>query len=306
MRSLLLSSSVALFIACSTTETSTSAPATTDDAGSDSDTTGRDPGDSGSDPDAADAAADADQPFTEQQEKEPNNGSPATDVNAMTIPGSMTGAIDPADDTDIFSVIPAAGELWEWKLVPTGTDLAPHITVFDTAAGTLNPTVLAKGAPGETATIQHFVLGGGKWVAAVRDARNVPNPTGKGGATYGYTFTAKKVTPQLTTIAVGDTKTGTLASLSSVALFKLSLAASTGLDVVVRAERKSSPSTLDSRLSIWSTATKKSIGTNDDAGGTSDSELGGSAIPAGTYTIVLDNEGTDGSDLSYEIEVVPR
>jgi hypothetical protein len=224
----------------------------------------------------------------------------------MTIPGSMTGAIDPANDADIFSVTPAAGELWEWKLTPTGADLAPHLTVFDSAPDNTNPTVLAKGAAGDAATIQHFVLGGGAWLAAVRDARNVPAGTGKGGATYGYTFTAKKLTPQLTTIAVGDTKTGTLASLSSVALFKLTLAASTGLDVVVRAERKASPSTLDSRLSMWSNATKKSIGTNDDASGTTDSELGGDALPAGTYTIVLENEGTDASDLSYEVEIIAR
>jgi hypothetical protein len=303
MRSLLVLGSITLFIACGATETSTSTP-TANDAGTDSGGNTRlDSGDT--DPDPQDAGTDADEPLAEEQESEPNNGSPPTAVNAMTIPGSMTGAIDPANDIDIFSISPAAGELWEWKLTPKGADLAPHLTVFDTAADNLNPTVLAKGAAGETATIQHFVLGGGKWVATVRDARNVPTPTDEGGATYGYTFTAKKLTPQLTTIAVGDTKTGTLASLSSIALFKLTLAQSTGLDVIVRAARKSSPSTLDSRLSMWSAATKKSIGTNDDAAGTSDSELGGT-IPAGTYTIVLENEGTDATDLSYELEVVAR
>jgi hypothetical protein len=306
MRSLLFLTSVALFVACSTSETSSSTPTTTDDAGTDSGTTRRDSGEIDPDPDPADAGTDGGEPLTEQQEQEPNNGTPATAVNAMTIPGSMTGAIDPANDSDIFSITPAAGELWEWKLAPTGADLAPHVTVFDTAPDNLNPTVLAKGAAGETATIQHFVLGGGKWVAAVRDARNVPTGTGKGGPTYGYTFTAKKLTPQLTTIAVGETKSGTLASLSSVALFKLTLSATTGLDVVVRAERKASASSLDSRLSVWSNTTKKSIGTNDDATGTSDPELGGDAIPAGTYTIVLENEGTDATDLSYELEVVAR
>ena len=306
MRSLLFLTSIALFVACSTTETSTSIPTTTDDAGTDSGTTRRDSGDTDPDPDPADGGTDAEQPLTEQQEKEPNNGSSPTDVQKMTIPGTMAGAIDPANDADIFSVAPLAGELWEWKLAPSGADLAPHLTVFDSAADNSNPTVLAKGTAGGTATIQHFVLEGGTWLAAVRDARNVPSGTGKGGPTYGYTFSAKKLTVNPTTIAVGDTKTGTLASLSSVALFKLTLASSTGLDVVVRAERKSSPSTLDSRLSIWSNATKKSIGTNDDASGTTDSELGGAAIPAGTYTIVLDNEGTDATDLSYEIEVVAR
>lgn len=305
MRSFMLLSSIAFFIACGTTETSTSSPAA-GDAGTDSgETTRRDSGTTDPDPDPTDAGTDADPPLTAQQEKEPNNGSSDADVQSMTIPGSMTGAIDPTNDTDIFSITPGAGELWEWKLDPTGADLAPHLTVFDAAQGNNNPTVLAKGAAGDVATIQHFVLEGGKWLAVVRDARNVPTGTGKGGATYGYTFTAKKMTANPTAIAVGDTKTGTLASLSSIALFKLTLAQATPLDVVVRAERKASPSTLDSRLSMWSVATKKSIGTNDDASGTSDSELRGN-IPAGTYTIVLENEGTDATDLSYEIEVVQR
>lgn len=308
MRSLLLLSSLALFIACSTTETSTSTPATTDDGGTDSSaSTRRDSGDTDPDPDPDDAGVDADVPLTEQAEQEPNNGNPATQVQAMTIPGVMTGAIDPANDIDIFSVKPAAGELWEWKLAPKGAALAPHVTVFDTAADNTNPTVLAQGAAGTTATIQHFVLGGGTWVAAVRDARNVPSGTGQGGATHGYTFTAKKLTVQPTAITVGATKTGTLASLSSVALFELTLAQTTGIDVIVRAARKSSPSTLDSRLSMWSSTTKKSIGTNDDADGTTtDSQLGGDAIPAGKYVIVLDNEGTDASDLSFELEVAQR
>lgn len=306
MRSFLVLGSITLFIACSTTETSTSSPATNDDAGTDSgNSTRRDSG-TDPDPDPQDGGTDGGEPLTEQQESEPNNGTPATAVNAMTIPGSMSGAIDPANDVDIFGVMPAAGEVWEWKVAPNGADLAPHVTVFDTAADNTNPTVLAKANAGATATIQHFVLGGGQWVAAVRDARNVPSPTGKGGATYGYTFTAKKITPQVTTIAVGDTKTGTLASLSSIALFKLTLASPTGLDVIVRADRKSSPSTLDSRLSMWRESTKTTIGTNDDIASSSDSELGGDSLPAGAYIIVLENEGTDATDLSYELEVVAR
>lgn len=307
MRSFMLLSSIAFFIACSTTETSTSTPPTGDDAGTDSGASTTRPDSGDTDPDPEDAGADADVPLTEQQEQEPNNGSSTTDLNAMTIPGAMTGAIDPANDADIFSLTPAAGELWEWKLAPKGAALAPHVTVFDTAEDNTNPTVLAKGAAGDTATIQHFVLGGGQWVAAVRDARNVPSGTGQGGATHGYTFTAKKLPLQPTAITVGATKTGTLASLSSVALFELTLAQTTGLDVIVRAERKSSPSTLDSRLSMWSSATKKSIGTNDDLDGTTtDSQLGGDAIPAGKYIIVLDNEGTNAADLSFEIEVAAR
>src|SRR5687767_9588435 len=133
MRSLMFLTSIALFVACTTSETSTSTPTTNDDGGTDSGTTGRDSGDTDPDPDPEDGGTDANEPLTEQQEKEPNNGSSATDVQKMTIPGAMTGAIDPANDADIFSVTPSAGELWEWKLAPTGADLAPHLTVFDSA-----------------------------------------------------------------------------------------------------------------------------------------------------------------------------
>jgi hypothetical protein len=72
--------------------------------------------------------------------------------------------------------------------------------------------------------------------------------------------------------------------------------------VIVRAERLASPSTLDSRLSLFNVTLNKSAGTNDDAaGGTTDSELGG-ALPAGDYIAVVENEGTNGADLSYEID----
>lgn len=294
-----------LFVACSSEETSTSHPSTSgDDAGTDSSNTGRDTG-TNADGDPEDAGVDADEPLTAQAEKEPNNGASATDFQDMKIPGTMTGAIDPANDADVFAVTPAAGEFWEWKITPKGADLAPHVTVFDNAPNNLNPTVLAKGAAGDTVTIQHFVLGAGKFLAAVRDARNVPTGIGKGGATYGYTFSAKKIAPQPTAMNVGDKKTGTLASLSSTALFSFTLAQSTGLDVIVRADRKTAPSTLDSRLSIFDVGKKKSIGTNDDATSTTDSELGGT-LPAGSYVIVLENEGTDATDLSYEVEIVAR
>lgn len=308
MRALPFFSLALIFVACSSEDASTSTPAGANDGGgNDASTTRSDSGGTTNDADAEDAGTDADEPLTEQTEQEPNNGNPATQVQAMTIPGAMSAAIDPANDVDIFSVTPAGGELWEWKVTPKGADLAPHITLFDTAASTQNPTVLALAAAGKTATLQHFVLGGGKWVAAVRDARNVPTASGKGGPTYEYTFTAKKLSVSATPMSVGDKKTGTLPSLYSIALYSFELTQTTGLDVIVTAARKSTPSTLDSRLSLFDLGKKKSIGTNDDlSGSTTDSELGGDAIPAGKYLIVLENEGTDASDLSYELSITAR
>lgn len=280
------------------------------------------PADGGTSPDGSSAAKDSgnvdlpeqdagtdasEPPLTTQNEKEPNNGATTSEVGTMTLPGVMNGAIDPANDVDIFSIAPAPGEFWEWTLAPKGADFAPHLTIFDTdSSNTTNPNVLAKGDAAQTITLQHFVLGTGKLVAVVRDARNVPTATGKGGATYGYALTAKKKTPAPVAVTVPATKTGKLASLSSVDLYAFTLASSTALDVIIRADRKAVPSTLDSRLSLFNVTTKKSAGTNDDAtAGTTDSQLGGT-LPAGSYIAVVENEGTNAADLSYEIELALR
>lgn len=306
MRSRSLSVFLLAIAACSgEASPSTSSPA---DGGTTNPTPsgGKDAG--GIDPSEADAGSDASEPaLTNQNEKEPNNGSTTTEVDTMTLPGIMNGAIDPANDIDIFSITLAPGDLWEWTLAPKGADLAPHLTVFDTdPANKTNPNVLAKGDAAQTITLQHFVLGTGKFVAAVRDARNVPSGTGRGGPTYGYTLTAKKKAPAPVAATFPSTKTGKLASLSSVDLYSFTLASSTGLDVIIRADRKAAPSTLDSRLSLFDVTTKKSVGTNDDASGTTtDSQLGGT-LPAGSYIAVVENEGTNAADLSYEIEFALR
>lgn len=298
--------SALVFAPLACTDSATSPDATGDDAGTDTGKPAKDGG--GSDDPEKDASTsdEEDASGPAQKEKEPNDGKTTTEIDAMTIPGAMSGTLDPAKDVDIFAVEPKAGELWQWTLAPSGADLAPHLTVFDTAADNLNPTVLATAAAGSTVTLQHFVLSGGSFVAAVRDARNVGGGGNVGGPSFGYTLTATKKTPQPTTVTVPSTKTGKLASLSSVDLFTFTLATATDMDVIIRAERKTPASTLDSRLSLFDTKAKKSIGTNDDASGTTtDSQLGGT-LPAGTYIAVVENEGTDGADLSYEIELALR
>lgn len=303
MRSLPFAAFLLAIVACSEEPASTASSPTDGGTTSDGSTTGKDAGDTNVPDDAGSDAAEP--PLTEQTEKEPNDGTTATEVGTMMLPGIMSGALDPANDVDIFSIAPAPGELWEWTLAPKGADLAPHLTIFDTDPNNMNPTVLAKGDAAQTITLQHFVLGTGKLVAAVRDARNVPTGTGRGGPSYGYTLTAKKKTPAPIAATFPSTKTGKLASLSSVDLYSFTLTASTGVDVIIRAERKTAPSTLDSRLSLFSVTTKKSVGTNDDASGTTDSQLGGT-LPAGSYIAVVENEGTNAADLSYEIELALR
>jgi len=287
--------------ACSDATTSSGPGA--DDAGS----TGSDGGSGGSDAggdsaSSADAAADAEEPGSVANEVEPNNGSTTTELGTMKIPGTMSGKIDPANDVDIFSVAPSPGDLWEWTLTPSGADLAPHLAIFDTAPGNLNPTALVAGTAGAPLVLQHFVLRPGSFVAAVRDARNVPTPTGKGGPGYGYALVAKKKAPAPTTVTFPATKTGKLASLGAIDLYTFTGTAGKGFDIVIRAARKAVPSTLDSRLSLYDLTAKKAVITNDDAAGTSDSQVGSADATTSAYMVIVENEGTDATDLSYEIE----
>jgi len=71
---------------------------------------------------------------------------------------------------------------------------------------------------------------------------------------------------------------------------------------VINAERKAVPSTLDSRLSLFDLTNKKAIITNDNAAGTTDSQVGSADPLPSTYMVIVENEGKDATDLSYEIQ----
>lgn len=259
----------------------------------------------GETPPSADAGVDAG-PLVKETEREPNNGATATELNPMTVPGEMDGKIEPANDIDLFGVTLTPGELWEWTITPSSADLAPHVTVFDTKAGTLNPTLLLAGTAGAAASLDHFVLRTGAFVAAVRDARNVPTPSGKGGPAYGYSLVARKKAINAVSVTFPATKSGRLASLSTIDLFTFVGTGGKGFDIKVKAARKLAPSTLDSRLSLYDVTTKTTFITNDDVAGTSDSEIGSASASSDTFVVVLENEGVDAADLSYDIEFTLR
>lgn len=308
-RALLLASSVLFgaigFVACSSSESSPSDPG---DGGSttpprnDGSTT---PPDEDSATPGTDAGSDVETPLTKQSEKEPNNGMSASDVNAMTLPGEMSGVID-VDDQDVFSLTLAPGDLWEWTATPTTADLAPHLVVFDIAPNSLNPTRLTQSAAGMPATLSHFVLRPGTFVAALRDARNVPDKTGKGGATYGYKLSGVKKAPPATPITFPATKTGKLGSLSALDFYSFQGNMGQGFDIVLKAKRKQPASTLDSRISLFNMTSKTTLITNDDIAGSDDSEVGGVFPANALYLLVVENEGTVGTDLSYELSFTLR
>lgn len=252
-----------------------------------------------------DAGADVEEPLTVADEVEPNNGTTKTEVGTMALPGTMNGKIDPANDADLFSVKLAPGDFWEWTATPKSADLAPHVIVFDSAGG-LNPIVAGFAGAGSPAVVQHFVLRTGTFVAGVRDARNVGADGGKGGPTFGYALTAKRKALQPTTVTFPSTKTGKLASVGSVELYTFTGTNNKGWDIIIRAARKAQPSSLDSRLSLFDLTNQKPIATNDNAAATNDSQLGSDDAAPSTYLVIVENEGKDGSDLSYEIEFKNR
>lgn len=270
----------------------------------------------GNAPDAPsnDASVDA-ETLAAQKESEPNDGDAVdggAQTNTMTLPGVMTGAIQDADDKDLFSIAVAPGELWSWELRADASSFVPHLIVFDTTPANLNPTVAAKGAAAtDVARLDHFVLGAGTFLAGVRDARNLPAASsahvGAPNLTYRLIATKKTVNP--TSVTLPSTVTGALAYVGNVAIYTFSANAGTNVDLVVNAKRKAAPSALDSRLTLFAVASKTALLTNDDLNGsTTDSEIHGPLPSTGTYYVVLENVADMAStasvpDLSFEISL---
>lgn len=290
---------LALFVACSDSAT----PA--DDGGVDAATsndasTAVDTAVPATDGAPADAASDAG--LTLANEVEPNDGKTTTEVGTMVLPGTMNGKIDPADDTDVFTLTLAPGEFWEWTLAPTSADLAPHLAVFDTSPSSKNPTALVAGKVSTPLSLEHFVLNTGTFVAAVRDARNVPTKTGRGGPGYGYALTGRRKTLNPIAVTFPSSKSGRLASLGAVDVYAFTTTNGKGFDVTLRAKRKTAPSTLDSRMSLFEVSGKRTLITNDNEATSTDSQFGGDTALTGTHYVIVDNEGTDATDLSYDLE----
>lgn len=235
-----------------------------------------------------------------QTEKEPNDGTTTTETNKMTLPGEMKGAIDPANDKDIFSVDVSPAEWWQWTLTPS-VAMAPHVTVFDINADNMNPVRVAFADTGAPAVLDHFVLNAGSFVAAVRDARNVPTPTGKGGPSFTYALTAVKKTLAPTAVTFPSTKSGKLAGVGALDFYSFTATKGTTFGIVIKAARKAQPSTLDSRLSLYNLTTKTHVITNDNAGTSTDSQIGGQIPDSGDYLAIVENEGTNPADLSYDV-----
>ena len=78
----------------------------------------------------------------------------------------------------------------------------------------------------------------GRWHLGIRDARNVPKPTGVGGPRYAWLVTGRPTPRTPTTLSFPSTVQGTLRHANAVALYTFSTTQVPSFDVDVRAKRK--------------------------------------------------------------------
>lgn len=238
-------------------------------------------------------------------ESEPNDGTTADDVDLVTFPGSIRGAIDPAGDVDVFAATLPAGSRWRLRLDAEEGPFAPHLVVVNHADEA--PTSLGLGAAGDVLALEQVIFASGRHNFIVRDARNVPDSTGVGDATHGYTLTAEPLDRAPIAATVPSMPSGTLASPFAVAFYEFTLATETDVRIDVLARRLPSPSSLDTRASLVRLDDGVRLGTNDDLvlGSQLDSRLEG-VLPAGSYLLVIDNVDPAATSLGFAVDFALR
>jgi hypothetical protein len=254
----------------------------------------------------ADVSPDVDyQTFTES---EPNDGNAKGEIDPIAVPAEVTGAIDPADDVDIFEVTLSPGTRFVWELAASGGELAPHFAMSQEANNV--PTVAATGGAGAAARQEHFVLEGGTYFVFVRDSRNVPADSSAhvGGPGFTWQLTATPVPLDARQVTLPSQLTDSLPTPTSIRLYRFSGEAGTGFDIVLRAERRVPASDMDSRVSLYDVNNQAYLITNDDdvAEGTLDSHVGGELPATGDYIVVVENVAPAAGTLDYDLDFTLR
>ncbi|MBI5493530.1 MAG: hypothetical protein HY904_00800 [Deltaproteobacteria bacterium] len=236
-------------------------------------------------------------------EQEPNDGATAADVNAGTVPGTFAGAVDPADDMDIFAFDLTVGTVLAWTLSTPGGVMAPHLALSQD--GNRVPTMVARAAAGGAARQEHFVLEGGRYYAIMRDARNVPAAASAhvGSAQHAWQLAVTTLAKTPRTVSFPADESGMLESVTAIETWQFTATAGMAFDIVLHARRKTPPSDMDSRLSLFHADAADWIITNDDdlAESTVDSHVGGTLTAAGSYIVVVENVEPAATDLGYQL-----
>jgi hypothetical protein len=236
------------------------------------------------------------------EEVEPNNGDTATEVNMVSPPVAMSGAIGAANDIDIFAVNLTAGELLRWTIAADDQNYAPHLAISE--ASNMRPVTLAYGASGASESFHHFAMKTGLHYLIVRDARNVPAEGSQniGGAAVRYSLRSSAPTIAATPVTIPSRVSHTLPGVFELGYFSFTLAQSTDLTIEVFAQRKVPASDMDSRLSLFYLTGDEWLITNDNpALDQADSVVTG-VLPAGEYRVVVDNVDPLAADLAFELD----
>ncbi len=246
------------------------------------------------------ASPDAALPLTE--ESEPNNGDSVTDLNELTLPVAVHGAIGEADDLDVFAVDLVAGELLLWTLEAQGGEHAPHLAIAE--ASNAAPPSVGFANPGSTLQMHHFALKSGRHHFIVRDERNVPAASSahEGGPANQYQLRSSAPTINVSEVSIPQRLSATLGSRFDPVVMSFTLSQETDIKIEVTATRLAAPSDIDSRLSLFYVTGNDWLITNDDlAQGQSDSMVTG-LLPAGEYRVVIDNINPSAANLDFEVD----
>ncbi len=229
-------------------------------------------------------------------EKEPNDGSTATELHKLTWPVAVNGAIGKAGDKDIFGIDVQAGDRLVARIKPA-TPLQPHLVIFD-PKGKL-PTVA--NADSKETFVEYYALKSAPLLLAVRDRRNVAKPPKNvGGKGFTYLLTIQRLKRPPVPVTVSVEKSMTLAPRGTVRVFSYTATKGLDMQLTVRAQQLSKPSDVDSRLSLFHPGQKIWAGTNDDASaGVKDSLLKGPMPASGTYHAIVENLKIDAADLRF-------
>lgn len=246
----------------------------------------------------------ADAPATDSlepiDEVEPNDGKTVDQLQKISIPTLLRGAIGAANDTDIYAARVIAGERLVVEVTPTDA-LQPHVAVFSGADVDIPPAVNA--AATGSVLVEYYALAGGQLLIGIRDRRNVgDSPAGVGGPDLGYTLSVAHLDRAPIPITVGETKVDSLAPRGTVRVFAFSAQANDDLTLQVLTQSLTQPSNADARLSLFHPASQSRLGTNDslDQG---DALLSGVMPLAGTYHAIVENVALDADDLRFSLSL---
>ena len=227
-------------------------------------------------------------------ESEPNDGA---DFDRIELPGLIAGSIGrPTDgiaDRDVYRLtIQQAPAFFRLGLDGRGGSLEGRVTVVDLAGRGFERSLdAAPSGAGDRDILLPWI---GDYELIVEDRRNVPGGELTGGVQWSYRLSLDPRSPRVTPLpALPHSDSAGLATAGDLRAFDVSLAAGVRARFVTYAARGFTPSLLDTLLLAWAPDRGELLGVSDDeAGGSTDSELRLLAEVAMDVRLVVDHRHT--------------